>query len=116
MGLSADSTLSGRVSDAASPPGVPDGARVSALQNVTTGVVIEAGFDLADSDTGSYTLSLPRSAPRVAPYASGTLVFSDGLNAGKYIARASATGFASTDWPADLSAGNRTYDFVLTLP
>ncbi len=116
LGVSADSTLSGNVSDAVSPPAVPEGARVSALQRVTTGVVIEAGLDLADSDTGSYTLSLPRAVPRVAPYASGPLVFTDGLDAGRYTARASATGFASQAWSADLSAGNLTHDFVLIVP
>ncbi|MCD6680859.1 MAG: DUF4382 domain-containing protein [Burkholderiaceae bacterium] len=76
-----------------------------ALQEVATGVVIEADFATADADTGEYAMSVPSGAARVAPYAASSPAFVTGSNAGQYVVRAS-DGTASTDAPADVSAGD----------
>jgi hypothetical protein len=65
-------------------PGELRDAHARALQQVTTSTVVEVGFARADAESGAFQMTLPRSAPRVASYLAGRIVFSKGASAGVY--------------------------------
>lgn len=70
---------------------------VRALQPLTAGMAVEVGGQYVNSVTGAYTFTLPVASPLVAAYvpAPAPLVFTaDAAAAGKYVLRASLTGFA----------------------
>lgn len=70
---------------------------VRALQPLTAGVSVEVGGQFVNAATGAYAFTLPVAAPFVAAYvpAPAPLVFTaDAAAAGKYVLRASLTGFA----------------------
>lgn len=70
---------------------------VRALQPLTAGMAVEVGGQYVNSVTGAYTFTLPVAPPLVAAYvpAPAPLVFTaDAAAAGKYVLRASLTGFA----------------------
>jgi len=70
---------------------------VRALQPLTAGVSVEVGGQFVNTATGAYAFTLPVAAPFVAAYvpAPAPLVFTaDAAAAGKYVLRASLTGFA----------------------
>ncbi len=70
-------------------------AQVSALQDLASGEVIEVSNRLVDPQDARFTLTLPRQAPRVAPYVAGApLAFApDASAAGRYRLQARAPGY-----------------------
>ena len=72
-------------------------AAVRALQSLTGGPTIEAGYSAADATTGAYRLTLPAGAPARTPYVAGATSFAfaaEPLDAGKCRLEASAPSFA----------------------
>lgn len=70
---------------------------VRVLQPLTAGVSVEVGGQFVNAATGAYAFTLPVAAPFVAAYvpAPAPLVFTaDAAAAGRYVLRASLTGFA----------------------
>lgn len=75
----------------------PADTLVRALQPLTAGMSVEVGGQFVNATTGAYAFTLPVAAPLVAAYvpAPAPLVFTaDAAVAGKYVLRASLTGFA----------------------
>lgn len=75
----------------------PADTLVRALQPLTAGMSVEVGGQFVNATTGAYAFTLPVAAPLVAAYvpAPAPLVFTaDAAVAGKYMLRASLTGFA----------------------
>ena len=73
-------------------------AAVRALQSLTGGPTIEAGYSAADATTGAYRLTLPAGAPARTPFVVGATGFTftaEPLDAGKYRLEASAPSFAA---------------------
>lgn len=80
---------------------------VRAMQSLTAGPTIEAGYSAANDTTGAYSMTLPAGAPAKVPYASGATAFvfaSDGPTAGKYRLEASAPTFAAKTTDITLTA------------
>lgn len=86
-------SVSGQVGNAQGQP-LTD-AQVSALQDLASGEVIEVSNRLVDPQDARFTLTLPRQAPRVAPYVAGApLAFApDTSAAGRYRLQARAPGY-----------------------
>jgi len=83
------------------------GGAVRAMQTLTDGPTVEAGFKNADSTTGAYDLLLPAGAPAKLAYVAGATSFifvADAADAGKYTLKASATGFAAKTTAITLTA------------
>jgi hypothetical protein len=78
------------------------------------GPKVEIAFKAADLTSGAYSLSVPAAAPLLGKF--GTLpiaLTADTSIAGKYAVEASATGFATQTFNADVSTSNVTKDFAL---
>jgi hypothetical protein len=108
---SAMRTISGAIIPAAAQ------ATVRATQTFASGgPQIEVGFSLADLTAGAYSLSLPVAAPLLGQFGTDTLPIAftaDSGVAGKYTVEASATGYGTQTFNADISAANVTKDFAL---
>lgn len=101
-------TVSGKVT-----PVTAQGA-VRATQTYASGPKVEISYKAADLTTGDYTLSLPVSASLLGKF--GTLpiaLTADTALAGKYAIEASATGFATQTFAADIGSANVTKDLAL---
>jgi hypothetical protein len=66
------------------PPGERRDAHARALQQVSPDTLVEVGFARADAESGSFQMTLPRSAPRVASHLAERIVFGKGASAGVY--------------------------------
>ena len=98
------------------PAAARDTAVVRALQAVGSVPVVQVGpADNVAPDTGAYSLSLPALAPRLAAYSTTLpLSFSSvAASTGLYTLRASATGFTTQNFPANLSASSVTQNITL---
>lgn len=95
--------ISGPVTLAVSPTATVGGTApadtlVRALQPLTAGVAVEVAGGYVNSVTGVYVYALPVNAPQVAAFGPGPLVFTpDTAAAGRYVLRASLTGFAEKE-------------------
>jgi hypothetical protein len=110
-GLSMPSrTVSGTID----PVTARDTAEVRAMQAVGVPAV-EIAFRNVNSLTGTYTLSLPREAPRLAAHSTTLpLTFTAQTAAeGGYTVQARATNFAPKTEPADIRTTNLTVNFTL---
>ncbi len=110
----ASHVASGVVTASGSPPNT--GAAVRAMQALSGGPTIDAGYSAADATTGGYSMTLPAGAPARLAYAAGALTFafaSDAPVAGLYKLEASAPGFALKF--ADITlTGDVTTNFAFT--
>ncbi|HJW55762.1 MAG TPA: DUF4382 domain-containing protein [Burkholderiaceae bacterium] len=109
--VSAMRTVSGTVTPATAQ------SMVRATQTFATGgPKVEIGFKYADLTAGAYSLSLPTAAPLLGKFGSGTLpitLTADTTIAGKYAMEASATGFLTQAFAADIGSANVTKDIAL---
>jgi hypothetical protein len=95
FGTAADGSVSGTVTSAVTPIV----ASLDALQTLANGDVVDVWSTTADADTGAYSMSLPATAPVVAPYSALTasIVFAPDLQAGStYSIKASSGGFSKS--------------------
>jgi hypothetical protein len=85
------------------------------LQTVGTVAKVEVGSDNADL-VGAYSLTLPTSAPLLAPFSSTLpLAFTaQSANAAKYTLEAAADGYATQTAAIDLGPANATANFTLS--
>ncbi len=106
---SATRVVDGMVAPAGAAP------TVRALQTID-GFTVEVAYVNADDIDGTYSLTLPIDAPVRAPYALPLpLVFLPAASAGQYTIEAAATGYATDSDTVDLSSGNATKNFVLSV-
>jgi len=92
---------------------------VRALQPLAAGVSVEVGGQFVDATTGAYAFTLPVAAPLVAAYvpAPAPLVFTaDAASAGKYLLRASLTGFAEKQVVLPMLAAGASASQNFTFP
>ncbi|HJV82645.1 DUF4382 domain-containing protein [Noviherbaspirillum sp.] len=78
------------------------------------GPKVEVAFKAADLTSGAYAMSVPVAAPLLGKF--GTLpitLAADASLAGKYVLEASATGFATQTFNADVGTADVTKDFAL---
>lgn len=105
---SAVRTISGTVTPASSQ------ALVRATQTYSSGPKVEVTFKSADMVSGAYSLSVPTAAPLVGAFGALPITLSaDNASAGKYTAEASATGYTTQAYTADVSAASATRNFAL---
>lgn len=101
-------TVSGAVSPAASQ------ALVRATQTYSGGPKVEVAFKSADMVSGSYSLSVPTAAPLRGSFGTLPITLSpDASAAGKYAVEASASGYATQTYNADVSGAGVTQNFTL---
>jgi len=106
---SATRVVDGMVAPAGAAP------TVRALQTID-GFTVEVAYVNADDIDGTYSLTLPIDAPVRAPYALPLpLVFLPAASGGQYTIEAAATGYATDSDTVDLSSGNATKNFVLSV-
>ncbi|HJV87086.1 MAG TPA: DUF4382 domain-containing protein [Noviherbaspirillum sp.] len=90
-------------------------ATVRATQTYASGgPKVEVAFKQADLTTGAYSLSVPTAAPLLGKF--GTLpiaLTADSTIAGKYTLEASATGYTTQIFNADVGTADVTKDFTL---
>jgi hypothetical protein len=112
-----NSSLTHIVSGTVTP--VSTEASIRATQTFSGGsLTIEVRFTSANFSDGSYSLTLPTDAPLLGNYGNGSLpiaLIADPSIAGKYELEASATGYQSQSVPIDISSGDLTQNFTLTV-
>ena len=93
-------------------------AEVSASQSLTGGPTVLIARMPVDATAGTWSMSLPASAPVKATYATGMgLTFSaDAAAAGKYRLAASAPGLTTVTANTDLTSANQVVDFHFAAP
>ncbi len=87
----------------------------AAQQAVGTLPIVTVKSQAADLTTGAYSLILPIGAPRLAQYsATLPLVFSNGtFTVGQYTDEASATGYVTQTFAANISTADAVHNFTL---
>lgn len=101
-------TISGTVTPASSQ------ALVRTTQTYSSGPKVEVTFKSADSVNGSYSLSAPTAAPLLGSFGALPITLTaDTGAAGKYTIEASATGYATQSFSADVGTADVTQNFTL---
>jgi len=111
---SARRNISGNVT--LNPASATEEAIVVAKQTFAGGPTVTVKSQVADLDSGDYTLTLPVGAPLLGQYGAGTLpiaLSAQSALAGQYTAEASATGFQTRSSSQNISTADATQDFAL---
>jgi len=91
-------------------------AFVAAKQTLISGPTVTVKSQAADLLSGAYLLALPVSAPLLGHFGALPILLTQqsATLAGKYTVEASATGYQTQSFSADISTANATQNFTLT--
>jgi hypothetical protein len=110
--LSAAHIISGTVT--LNPASSTAVAYTMAQQAVSTLPVVTVKSQAADLSSGAYSLTLPIGAPQFATYAALPIVFANGTyTVGQYTDAASAAGYTTQTFAADISTADVVHNFTL---